>query len=69
MMCGTEFLGRRVRVRPTADSEQGRLHAGKYGEIEQQLGTLEEGLRGYYVRLDDGETISLKPHEVEILTH
>jgi len=33
-------------VRPTADSEQGRLHAGKYGEIEQQLGTLEEGLRG-----------------------
>jgi hypothetical protein len=66
-MYGTWFLGRRVRVLPTAGTEQGRLHAGEYGEIEHQVGSLEEGVREYTVRLDGGETISLKPDEVEIL--
>ena len=61
------FLGRRVRILPTADSELGRLHAGEYGEIVHQVGSLEEGVREYTIRLGDGETISLKPGEVEIL--
>lgn len=62
-----EFLGRRVRILPTADSDLGRLHSGEYGEIERQVGTLQEGVREYGVRLDSGESLSLKPTEVEIL--
>ncbi len=39
-----------------------------YGEIVTQVGTIQEGVREYTVRLDDyGETIPLKPGEVEIL--
>ena len=63
----TEFLGRRVRILPTAESDLGQLHAGEYGEIIVQVGTLQEGVREYTVRLDSGEQISLKPAEVEIL--
>ncbi len=66
-MHGTWFLGKRVRVLSTAGTEQERLHAGEYGEIVHQLGTLEEGVREYTVRLDSGDTITLKPDEVEIL--
>lgn len=61
------FLGRRVRILPTADSEQGELHAGEYGEIVHQVGSLQEGVREYTIRLGDGEAIHLKPSEVEIL--
>jgi hypothetical protein len=61
------ILGRRVRILPTADSELGRLHAGEHAEIVRQIGTLEEGIRGYTVRLSDGEEIDLKLSEVEIL--
>jgi hypothetical protein len=60
-------LGRYVRIWPTADSEFGRLRAGQYGEIVTQVGTIQEGVREYTVRLGDGETIPLKPGEVEIL--
>jgi hypothetical protein len=63
----TEFLGRRVRILPTAESDLGQLHAGEYGEIIHQVGTLREGVRGFTVRLDSGEQIALKPTEVEIL--
>ncbi len=66
-MQGTWFLGRRVRVLPTGESEQGRLHGGEYGEIDQQAGSLEEGVRKYTVRLDSGKTITLKPGDLEIL--
>jgi hypothetical protein len=61
------FLGRWVRTWPTPDSELGRLHAGEYGEIVPQVGTIQEGGKEYTVCLGDGETISLKPSEVEIL--
>jgi hypothetical protein len=60
-------LGRRVRVLPTADSEQGRLHAGEGGTIEEQFGTVQEGLRGYHVLLESGKSIFLNPDEVELL--
>jgi hypothetical protein len=60
-------LGRCVRIWPTADSELGRLRAGQYGEKVTQVGTIQEGAREYTVRLGDGETIPLKPDEVEIL--
>ncbi len=62
-----EFLGRRVRILPTAESDLGQLHAGEYGEIIVQVGMLQEGVREYEVRLDSGETLPLKPTEVEIL--
>ena len=62
-----EFLGRRVRILPTADSDLGQLHAGEYGEIRRQVGTLQEGVKEYEVRLDSGEALILKPTEVEIL--
>ncbi len=62
-----EFLGRRVRILPTAESDLGQLHAGEYGEIIVQVGMLKEGGREYEVRLDSGETLPLKPTEVEIL--
>jgi hypothetical protein len=61
------FLGKCVRIWPTADSELGTLHAGEYGEIVTQVGTMQEGIREYTVRLGDRETIPLKPDEVEIL--
>jgi hypothetical protein len=61
------FLGKRVRILPTADSDLGKLHAGEHGEIVHQTGTIREGIREYTIRLDDGELIPLKPHEVEIL--
>jgi hypothetical protein len=63
----TEFLGRRVRILSTAESDLGQLHAGEYGEIIVQTGTIQEGIREYTVRLDSGEQIDLKPTEVEIL--
>jgi hypothetical protein len=62
-----QFLGRRVWILPTADSEQGKLHAGEHGEIVAQGGTIQEGIKEYTVRLESGESILLKPHEVEIL--
>ena len=62
-----ESLGRRVRILPTADSELGRLHAGEHGKIVRQIGTLEEGIRGYTVRVSNGEEIDLKLSEVEFL--
>jgi hypothetical protein len=60
------FLGRCVRICPTADSELGRLHAGEYGEIVTKVDTIQEEVREYTVRLGDGETISLKAGEVGI---
>jgi hypothetical protein len=62
-----EFLGRRLRISLTADSEQGQLHAGEYAVIEVQMGTIQEGIREYSVRLDSGKVIDLKPSEVELL--
>ena len=62
-----EFLGRRLRISLTADSEQGQLHAGEYAVIEVQMGTIQEGIRGYSVRLDSGKQIDLNPNEVDLL--
>jgi hypothetical protein len=63
-----EFLGRRVRVRARPDSaEITREHADEYGEIVRQVGTIQEGIREYDVRLDGGDLLSLGPGEVEIL--
>jgi hypothetical protein len=63
-----EFLGRRVRILPTADSDLGQLHAGEYGEIRRQVGTLQEthgeALRGvsccYKLRLVDTQVDTKK---------
>ena len=63
----TMFLGRRVRIRQTASTPLGRLHAGEYATIVDQVGTLEEGVSFYTVRLDNMEMASLPPDEVEIL--
>jgi hypothetical protein len=60
------FLGRQVKVSSTAHSELGRIHRDEYGRIEQQLGTIREGIRRYTARLDSGEVIDLQPDEVEI---
>jgi hypothetical protein len=59
-------LRKRVRIRSTANSELGQLHAGQYGEIIHF--TAPEGwVRYYTVRLDDGKTqLELKPEELEI---
>jgi len=63
----TMFLNRRVRILSTASSDLGRQHAGEHATIVHQVGTLEEGVRSYTVRLDNMEMISLQPDEVEIL--
>jgi hypothetical protein len=63
-----EFLGRRVRVRPTPDSsEVTRERADEYGQIAGQTGTIQEGVRRIEVRLDSGEWLLLDLEEVEIL--
>jgi hypothetical protein len=61
------FSGKRLRISLTADSEQGQLHAGEYAVIVVQMGTIQEGIREYSVRLDSGKVIDLKPSEVELL--
>ena len=63
-----EFLGRRVRVRPTPDSAEITWYrADEYGEIVGQAETIQEGVWRYDVRLDSGEWLSLGAGEVEIL--
>jgi hypothetical protein len=65
---GMEFRGRRVRVRPTAESSDvTRQRADEYGEIVIQTGTIQEGVRSIQVRLDSGEWLLLSLAEVEIL--
>jgi hypothetical protein len=42
-------------------------HAGEYGEIVGQTGTIQEGIRRDEVRLESGEWLILQPDEVGIL--
>lgn len=62
-----EFLDRRVRVLQGAESDLGREHAGEGGETVRQVGTIQEGIREYKVRLDGGTSVMLKSSDVEIL--
>lgn len=61
-------LGKRIRIRLTADSELGQLYAGRQGQIVEFAKDPETLiLKRYTVRLDDGTFLELKPDEVEIL--
>ena len=61
------FLNRRVRILPTASSEQGRMHAGDYGKIVHQSDSIEEGIQSYLILLENMHQIELRSDEVEIL--
>ena len=61
------FLNRRVRILPTAGSEEGLMHAGDYGKIVHQIGSIEEGTQSYLILLENMHQIELRPDEVEIL--
>ena len=61
------FVNRRVRILPTASSEEGLMHAGAYGKIVHPIGSIEEGIQSYLILLENMHQIELRPDEVEIL--
>jgi hypothetical protein len=61
------FVNRRVRILPTASSEEGLMHTGDYGKIVHQTGSIEEGIQPYLILLENMHQIELRPDEVEIL--